>query len=235
MELQRTTGGGLLQTTGGALANACCCGPSCPDPQVVATITAADVDIPVGGVPWLGFTWIKSTQTKGANDRHSGESAIVCPDLYFKGTMQTTVTGSFGTLDINHHSSHIWRKSTYELSMHRQINKHWQQFGTFGFCIYVEHRNRLIFKPYNTTNKQDSVRWIVSCCPSLPCPSANPTATIVVSNQLKHIVSHTTLGTVAMPTPFSYNLYGQFFNVKSHTYNNITYSWAKGAGPPSWP
>jgi hypothetical protein len=54
---------------------------TCPgmDPEMFITVTGDDADLPV---TWCGKTWVKSTETPGANEFHSGEQAIVCPTFY---------------------------------------------------------------------------------------------------------------------------------------------------------
>ena len=59
-------------------------------PTVQATVTADDADLPVS---WCGITWLKSTTaiTDPDTERHSGESAAICPIFYRLETTDTNI------------------------------------------------------------------------------------------------------------------------------------------------
>jgi hypothetical protein len=115
-----------------------CDGETCGgtnNPSIQLTITAADVDLPI---TWCGKTWIKSTESKGANDYYSGETACVCPSTY-KKTRSAVPT-----------ASHKWAFGT---SLVLQRNSY---SGTF------DQQNSLRLNPVGTVNVFDLWRYYLS-------------------------------------------------------------------------
>jgi len=56
------------------------------DPSLELRITADDVDLPI---TWCGKTWVKSTETPGANEALSGQGQCVCPTFHVKSVGYT--------------------------------------------------------------------------------------------------------------------------------------------------
>ena len=108
-------------TTSGGIAKSCCCGanPCAPDPSVIVTIAAADGNLPVS---WCGITWEKSTTTitTPATQRHSGESAEVCPLFTyerFKGTFKVVGQTWYRGLELwvaTNNTSWLWMERRWE-------------------------------------------------------------------------------------------------------------------------
>jgi hypothetical protein len=70
-----------------------CCLNGLPVPSMEITVTANDADLPV---TWCGITWEKLTTTlTNANQRHSGDSANVCPNGYGLGREKGSITSTF--------------------------------------------------------------------------------------------------------------------------------------------
>lgn len=206
MPLQRLVshGGLLLMTSGGNLADECCCYGPCDNgwPDIMIKVVASDSNLPV---QWCDHIWQPSTVTLTEdNERHSGEEARICPDYYGETDRTFTTNGAFHCYAGEH-----WRKNL-NLSLARGYNF----IGWSGSLGSAAASNRLTIKMNNSTHYWG---FFGSGYPA--------------SMGWNYATMNAPLGILAVSnTPFcgAGYLTGDFFS--SYTINGAVHSWRKGSG-----
>jgi hypothetical protein len=181
----------------------------CPDgsggyyPSMNVQIDASDSELPI---TWCGITWQPSSVSPlSENERHSGESAEICPQTYFFGIEDPE--GFTPKRD----RRHKWVGPLANLVMTREMNfegSYWAWWNK----LWIAH---------GTFFKADEYYWYAGS--SGNCSLVTPTSfSQTVTNALNMIIGE------PHATCSSYKLTDAWFG--SRSFNNVQYTWWKDAG-----
>lgn len=207
MPIQRVQGGFWLKTSGGAVANECCCGdegppqPStCPneDPEILCSIF--DSDYAGGGITWCGETWSTAEVQAGAQK-------TVCPDTY--------ILGGFDNGSNSYFQNEVWIEDG-DLIMSRQA-EYFPEYYYYPYGYLYENGVKAFLQLAGpvTTFPADLINGVAK-------GAGPPTWPNYFSSSLNLLTGGN------KPSRYNYRLIDDFFG--SHTVGGVKYSWARGNG-----
>lgn len=176
-------------------------GPACGgDPSMELKVTSVDANLPV---TWCGKTWVKSTETPGVDEAHSGEPQCVCPTNYNLGAPMGNTNAKQHWWAYNGTNS---TKGT--LNMNRiAING--------GPAYYQPEKNTLQVRILGNTNTLDYQSWYFT-------PFTTPTMDYTYTFQLGILAP----GAPPQPTFSNYKLTNNFFDM--YVEGGVTLEWGQG-------